>query len=189
MGTWFTELSWPPIMVLATGAVAGIAMFFGTQRVKYLAAVLPFVLIGPVIYIVEQRIVTERERVEAAIFAVTSAFERHDESETMKHISAQDGLLQLAVAKGLDEVELTGTLSVTDVAVTMRNQDSRAVSHFRANGPISVKGAGHVGHVASRWELTWQKEGGDWRIINVQRLDPISGEPMGLFMKSERAKY
>jgi hypothetical protein len=46
---------------------------------------------------------------------------------------------------------------------------------------------GDVGHRASRWDLTWQKQGGDWRIIEIQRLDPISGERMNIDAQSERA--
>ena len=41
MSIWFTETAWPPIMILATVAGAGIAMFFTTQRIKYLAALAP----------------------------------------------------------------------------------------------------------------------------------------------------
>ena len=189
MNTWFTETAWPPIMVLATVAGVGIALFLNSQRIKYLALLLPLLVLGPVLYFVEQRVVTERERVEHAVTGVASAFEQQDRDGTIRHFSVNADALRRVVSWTLDNVEPTGTLSITDLAITMRNQDSRAVTHFRANGPIAVSGFGDVGHRSTRWEMTWQKEGGDWRIIDVQRLDPISGEQMDLLARNERATH
>lgn len=187
MGTWFTETAWPPIMILATVAGAGVAMFFTTQRVKYLVALAPLLVLGPIIYIYEQRIVTDREQVEDAVYAVTAAFERQDRTDMLEYIGAQEIVLQNIAAWAMDHVQPDGPLNVTDVSVRMHNNNTRADSHFRVNGPISVLGMGKVGHRASRWELTWQKEGGNWRIINIERLDPISGERMSITEQSERA--
>lgn len=189
MYAWFTESAWPPIMLLATIAGVGIAMFLSSQRAKYLAAALPLLVLGPILYVVEQRIVTERERVERAVAGVANAFEHHDPIATVGYFSNNAVALRRMVQWTIDNVEVTGDLSVTDLSITMRNQDSRAVSFFRANGPIAVNGFGDVGHRATLWELTWQKEGGEWRIIDVQRLDPISGEQMDLLARSERAAH
>lgn len=186
MGAWFTETSWPPIMVLAAAAAASVAMFFNSQRMKYLVGILPLLIFSPVIYIVEQRIVTERERVEEAVFGVTSAFERHDTEQVLDYISPSNGFLKSDAEVGLGIVEATGPLSVTDVSVAMRNQDSRAISHFRVNGPIRVLRIGDVGHRPSRWDVTWQKEGGDWKIVDIRRLDPVSGEVMDMLEPTER---
>lgn len=188
MGAWFTEAAWPPIIVLATAAGAGIVLFFSSQRIKYLAAVLPFVILTPVIYIVEQRIVTERERVEAAILEVVAAFERNDQPQVLKHFSANRLALRANVMLGMSIAQATGSIRVTDVSVALQNEESRAVTHLRANGPVRARDYGDVGHRPSRWELTWQKEGGNWRIVDLQRLDPITGEPMFLLETSERAR-
>jgi len=186
MSTWFTESAWPPIMILATVGGAGVALYFTTQRVKYLVALIPLILLGPVIYAFEQRHVTERERVEQSVYAVTAAFDRQDRPEVLRYIGAQEIVLHKVAEWALDTIQPDGPLNVTDVAVAMHNNDTRADVHFRANGSISVMGMGKVGHCASRWELKWQKEGGDWRIIGVQRLDPISGERMDIDARSER---
>jgi hypothetical protein len=187
MSTWFTETAWPPIMILATAGGAGIALFFTTQRVKYLLAMIPLILLGPVIYAYERRTVTERERVEQSIYEVTAAFERQDRPEVLRYFGAQEIVLRTVATWAVDTISADGPLNVTDVAVTMHNNDSRADSHFRVNGSISVMGPGKVGHRASRWELTWQKQGGEWRIIDVHRLDPISGERMNIDTPNERA--
>lgn len=187
MSTWFTETPWPPIMILATLAGAGVAMFFNTQRVKYLFGLLPLLVLGPVIYAFEQRTVTDREQVEDSVYSVTAAFERQDRSDVLKHIGAQEIILHNVANWAMDNVQPDGPLNVTDVSVTMHNNNTRADAHFRVNGSISVLSMGKVGHRASRWELTWQKEGGNWRIIDIERLDPISGERMGINSPSERA--
>jgi len=187
MGTWFTESAWPPIMILATAAGAGVALFFTTQRVKYLAALLPLMIFGPVIYAYEQRTVTERERVETAVYDVVAAFQREDRPGTLAYFSASDRQLRGRCTWAMDFVQPNGDLSVTDVSISMGNRNNRAVARFRVTGPIKIMSIGDVGTRASRWELTWQKEGGEWRIIGLQRLDPISGEPMELMTQSERA--
>lgn len=189
MSTWFTETAWPPIMLLATAGGAGVALFYTTQRVKYLLALIPLILLGPVIYAYERRTVTERERVEQSVFEVTSAFQRQDRPEVLRYIGRQEATLQRVATWAMDTIQPDGPLNVTDVSVAMHNNDSRAASHLRVNGQISVIGMGKVGHCSSRWELTWQKEGGEWRIIGIQRLDPISGEPMQIDARSERATH
>jgi hypothetical protein len=186
MSTWFTETAWPPIMILATAAGAGLAMFLSTQRIKYLAMLAPLLALGPVIYAYEQKIVTERERVEQAVSGVAAAFERHDQPATLNYFSAHAIELRAMAAVAMRLVQASGPLNVTDVSVTMSNRDSRAISHFRVNGPLKTPEFGDVGHRASRWELAWQKEGGDWRIVRVQRLDPISGQEMDPLTRSER---
>ena len=186
MGAWFTETSWPPIMVLAALAAASVAMFLNSQRLKYLVGILPLLIFSPVIYVVEQRIVTERERVEEAVLGITSAFERNNAQEVLDYIAPNNRFLRAEAFLGMEIVEATGPLSVTDVSVAMRNQDSRAISHFRVNGPIRVSRFGDVGHPSSRWDVTWQKQGGDWKITDVRRLDPVSGELMEMLEPSER---
>lgn len=188
MSTWFTESAWPPIMILATGAVAGVAMFFTTQRVKYLLAVLPLIIFGPMIYAYERRTITERERVEAAVIGVVRAFEHEDRAGTLAFFSARHHELRRMANDTMDLVQPAGAFSVTDMSVTMLSRDSRALSRFRVTGPIKVLEFGDVGTRPSRWELTWQKEGGDWKIIDLQRLDPVSGERMDIDTPAERAQ-
>jgi hypothetical protein len=60
----------------------------------------------------------------------------------------------------------------------MSNENSRAVSLFRANGVVAVKGLGAQQQMASRWQVTWQKEGNDWKIVEVVRLHPYKDESM-----------
>ena len=68
---------------------------------------------------------------------------------------------------------------IKDVSVEVKNQNSLAVSKFRANGTVSARDLGSS-HVASLWEVTWQKEAGQWKIVHVQRWNPYKDEKMGI---------
>ncbi|REJ79674.1 MAG: hypothetical protein DWQ34_19615 [Planctomycetota bacterium] len=185
---WFTETPWPPIFILAVIAACLAAAFSATQRSVYLAGILVLALLGGGIYFIEKQIVTERERVEAAIYGVADAFQRRDVAETVGYISQNAVLLRLLVLSKLREVQVREDLRITDVSIETSNQDSRATSHFRANGTFAVAGYGDVGHQPTRWEVDWQKEGGEWRIINVRRLDPINGDVMKIDERAVRSE-
>jgi hypothetical protein len=65
---------------------------------------------------------------------------------------------------------------LTDFRTNLTNENSRATVHFRANATIGAMG--FKGHHPFRCVLTYQKEGGFWKIIDVERLDPIKGDKM-----------
>ena len=185
---WFTETPWPPIIGLAALAAGFAAAFISTQRARYIMPILLLAAVAIVVYVVEQQIVTERERVEQSITDVAAAFQRRDVDGTLAHFSEHAILLKGLVMTALAAVQVQDDLRITDVSIAMRNADSRASSHFRANGTFDVVGYGTVGHQPTRWNVDWQKEAGEWRIIKVERLDPVTGEPMDPFEGSVRAQ-
>jgi hypothetical protein len=185
---WFTETPWPPIIVLAAVAIAFAVAFISTQRTKFIAPILLLAALAIIVYVVEQQVVTERERVEQSIHDVATAFQSQDVEGTLEHFSEQALLLRAAVMGAVAAVQVQDDLRITDVSIEMKNADSRARAHLRANGTFEVVGYGDVGHQPTRWNVDWQKEGGQWRIIYVERLDPITGEVMGIFEESVRAQ-
>lgn len=180
---WFTETAWQPIIALTIAAAALLGMWSSSRRVLNLIGVILLALSAGVVYVVEQRIVTERERVEAAIFGVADAFRAADTGAVLEFISLRAPLelrLGIQLAMGPMQVRVQDDLRVTDVSVEMLSEDSRARAHFRANGRIYVGEHGDVGHQATRWNVTWQKEGGEWKILDVERLDPVRGHTVDL---------
>lgn len=184
---WFTETPWPPIIILAVLAIGFAAAFLSTQRARHVPPILLLGALAVIVYVVEQQVVTERERVEQSIHDVAAAFQRRDVDGTLRHFSEQAILLRGIAMTALAAVEVQDDLRITDVSIEMKNADSRAKAHFRANGSFAVIGYGDVGHQPTRWNVDWQKEGGQWRIITVERLDPITGESMDIFAGSVRA--
>lgn len=186
---WFTEEAWPPIILLVMGTAVLVALWSTSRRAIHLAGAAVLLLGCVVVYAVEQNIVTERERVETALYGVADAFRAADTGRTLDSISPRAPQLKLVVEHVMVEMEVRvkDDLRITDVNIEMLNEDTRAKSHLRANGRIFVpQYGGDVGHVATRWNVTWQKEGGEWKIINVERLDPVRGNPVNLLTGEAR---
>jgi hypothetical protein len=176
---WFTETPWPPIVIFAVAGACCAAAWINRRQAVYLAAIAALVVAGVVTHAVEARIVTERERVEWAIHDLADAFRAKDADRMLEHISA-NALQWRHVAYGaMNLVTVEDDVTITDLSIEMRNQNSRATAWFRANGTFSV--GDFRGHRPTRWEVVWQLEGGRWRIIGVERLDPVRGEPVGIF--------
>jgi hypothetical protein len=188
---WFTETPWPPIMIFSAIAAGLAAAFVTTQQGRFLVGIVAMLVAALVTWLIEQNIVTESERVEQAVYDVAEAFQQGDVERTLSFFSTRSTITNLeAVAPlqyslrdvaryALQIVEVRGDLRITDVSVDLKS--GRATSRFRANGTFAVKDHGNVGHQPTRWDVVWQKEGTDWLIVKVDRLDPITGESMGYF--------
>jgi ketosteroid isomerase-like protein len=178
--TWITENPWPLMIILAIAAIAFLAAWTSQKRRVWLAAgILSFAAVIAV-YLFSKSIVTEAERVAQAVHDLAAAFQRKDKAGTLSFFSIQAPELRTQVEQGLNWVEMPDGIDIKDVHVSTSNENTRAVSHFRANGTASVRGMGSH-HIASRWAVTWQKEGADWKIIEVQRLHPLKDEKMDMF--------
>jgi ketosteroid isomerase-like protein len=178
--TWFTENPWPPMIILALAAVACLAAWSSQKRGIWLTAGLLASAAVVAVYLFERSIVTEAERVEKSIHALAAAFQRKDRDATLSHFSVREQELRTQVGQALDWVDLPQGIDIKDVQVRTSNENTRAISHFRANGTVSFRGMGSS-HAASRWQVTWQKEGSDWKIVEVQRLNPFKDEKMEMF--------
>jgi hypothetical protein len=183
---WFTETPWPPIVVCSILAVLFVVGWSANKRAVYIFSAAGMIFLCGVIYVVEQNIITESERVEAAVHGVTRAFADLDSARTLDFFSSQDVTDRLSVSAALKLVTRIELLRVTDVQIEMLSQQTRAVSHFRANATLSVVGYGNVGRKPTRWKLTWQLEEGEWKIINVTRLNPINGKEMSTLTQAEQ---
>ncbi len=129
-------------------------------------------------WIVEKVIVTDAERVEVGVYGLADAVEKEDLERALDHISNNAVAERNMVAAGMGLIEVNGTLRITDLSVTMFSAGSQAKSVFRANGSISDRGSHHESHVASRWRLTWQREAGEWKVVQIERLRVMGDEEM-----------
>ena len=182
---WFTETPWPPILAISVLAALLIAAAYSKQRSIYLLGVAALVLISGAIYVVERLIVTESEKVEASVYGITSAFQRADLEGTLEFFSPEDSEDRALVETALNMVTVEDDLRITDVQITMSAEETLAVSHFRANATVHAKGYGNISRHPSRWELTWRREQGEWRVVRVQRLHPLSGDPIGFLSSGQ----
>ncbi len=186
---WFTETPWPPILILS---VLGVLLFLGwmsQRKTGYLAGVALCVALCGLVFVVEQQIVTETERVEQRLLDFTSAFQRDSmqrglinavlgggpELESLKFLQG-DEVRRLAT-HALDLVDIQDDVRVSDIRTRMTNKDSRAITQFRASASVTVSGYNAV-RQPSRWELTWGKEDGEWKVLRATRLNFMSGQPL-----------
>lgn len=178
---WFTETAWPPIVMLSIVAVAcGLAAML-SQRGKWLVAAGLVVVLAGVVWYVEKLIVTPAEQVEANLLAMIDAFQKNNEAETISYISPQSkGLVALAKL-GIQVVDVEPGYRVTDIRVTTIANDTAATSHFRVNATIRMPSQGNLGHQPLRFNGKWRVEAGQWRLTEIEELDPIHGEPLNRF--------
>ena len=186
---WFTETPWPPILILS---VLGVLLFLGwmsQRKTGYLAGVALCIALCGLVFVVEQQIVTETERVEQRLLDFTAAFQRDSlqrgllnavvgggpELESLKFIQG-DEVRRLAT-HALDLVDIQDDVRISDVRTRMTNKDSRAITQFRASASVTVAGYNAV-RQPSRWELTWGKEDGEWKVLRATRLNFMSGQPL-----------
>ncbi len=188
---WFTETAWPPIIILC---VIGVLLFLGwmsQRRLGYLAGVFACLGLCGVVWFVEQQIITERELVEQRLRDFTTTVQRESlqrgvanlllggpEPETFTFISASAKDVRELVRQALDMVDIQDDVRISDVRTTLTNNQSRAVTQFRATASVSVAAYGNVGRQPTRWELIWQRENGVWKVVQATRLNFMSGEPL-----------
>lgn len=177
---WFTENPWPPIFLLGITACVLGAAWYSQGRTMWLGGMLACLLGCVVVYFVEEAIVTEGEQVERSVREMISAFHRKDRDRFIDTFSKQAALLRQLAAMALDTVDVPDDLDIKDMSVTTSNANSRAVSRFRANGKVSYKGT-DIGHQPSFWELVWQREGNEWRVVEVKRLNVVTGKEIPVF--------
>ena len=182
---WFTQNPWPVVLIcFVLGSLfAGIGLQKNTIRNWGIG--LAFFLSAGLVYYVESIIITPAEEVEIAVYECVQDCIDNDIENVLDKISANNLILQGVVRAGLKLADVNEDMHVTDLQVTMLANDSRARSHFRANGSFHVNSLNHQGHAATRWNITWQKEAGKWKIINVERLNPITGKTMQILKQAE----
>ncbi len=177
---WFTEDAWSPIIACV---VVGVLFFVGysvTQRGKWLLPV-PLLLVAClVIYFVEQAIVTDTEQVEQSLIELIDTFalesRQSPKNQTpicLRFFSVRNDRDRKRVGAASFLVRVDDQ-RVTDVQIKLTNESTRAITHFRANGNVSL-GASSGNHYASRWELTWQKEANEWKVTGTRMLNVMTG--------------
>jgi hypothetical protein len=177
---WFTENPWPPIVILVVAAIGCVWMWQDRRNSWWLTGAIACIALSGGVLVFERSTLTPREQIEQHILDMARAFQDRDEQKVLDFVSVQAGEVRSQVRLGFATVEEVENLRITDTSVTMLAPGSRAKLHFRANGTIRLRVFGDIGHHPTRWLMTWQQEGGQWKAIDIQRLNPITGEPIGL---------
>jgi len=182
---WFTEDAWTPMFLFGSLGVILAFVAIATQKIKYMALAAILAVVCGAIYIIAQRIVTDAELIEQEIYNLAADFQRNDLPAVISYFSPQEkGLIATATA-AVAMVDIAEDYRITDLQVTTKAENSLAESHFRANVTATVTGYGNVGRQPTRWNVSWQKVAGEWKIIEVKRLSVIGDEEMGILDKRQ----
>ncbi len=173
---WITETAIPPMIICSVLAVILFIRWHLKRQTKYMAGCLLMLGLLVGFYFLELRIVTERERVETDLYGLVDAFQKKEAETTLSYFSQQAHGLRMLVQTALNLLTIEGELRITDIETELKAQDSIATTHFRANGAATFQG--FSGRHPTRWELTWQKIGGEWKVTKARRLNPITGEEL-----------
>ncbi len=180
---WFTETPWPPLAILGLVGAIFLWVALQTQRGKWLVAALVCVVLALAVWFIERAIVTPGEHVEGNLLALVQAFQQNDEPGTLQYISTGPNSLGLVVLAKLaiHSVDIDANYRITDVQIQTQANDTAATSHFRLNATLRMATQGNLGHKPFRFNGKWRIEAGEWRLVEIEELDPINGQVLNRF--------
>ncbi len=182
----FIEDAWSPIIGLLAVAVFFAGSWYARPRKAPLIGVLAALAACVAVWLVERQVVTPAEEVERDVMGMVDACQRGNIEETVAFISPQAVGWRAAVAAAMALVDVQDDVRVTDMRVQVRAGGTMAVSRFRANATVRTSGPiEYTGRHPSRWELTWQKVGDQWKVIEIRRLSVVGDRELQLLERSE----
>lgn len=160
-----------------------VVLWSSNRRGLHLVLAAVFALLAGGIYFAERAIVTEGERLQQRVAQLCEDF-RKKNPRTGDYVSNTRPDLKLAIETAMAMVTIQSDFRLSDFQTKLTNENSRGTVHFRANATIGVQGFGDVGYQPFRVILTFQRENGEWKIIDVERLNPLNGKKMGTLDQS-----
>lgn len=181
-----TENPWPLILVFAGVAVLLLINWYSRRKRILLPIAGLMAGLAVASWAVDHWIVTDREQLEATVYELRDAVQGKDLPAVVGFFTELKD--KLAVTAGLSLVEFEDSIRVTALEAEMLVPGTRGKTRFRANVSLKVKTQGSVGRQPTMWELTWEKqvETSQWRIVEVQRLHPLTHEPIRVMPEASR---
>src|SRR5690606_37135393 len=113
-------------------------------RTIFLAIAAVCLLAVPIVFAVEQLIVTTGEQIEDRIYALRDTVISDDLDATLDFFSKTAVVERGLVTAGMTLGRLEPDVRITDLSVDVKANDTVAISHFRANGTF-VGRSGMIG--------------------------------------------
>ncbi len=177
---WLEAYLFPLALVLAAAALVSAGWAVVSGRAKFLAVAGVCILAAAAALTADWAIVTEAEKVEALIDDLAAAAVAGDADQALSHFSPATDIPVGSIRLGLAMTSFSPDMRLSDRGTTVTANGTQAVSDLRVNGTAQVKLSGIGGRYATRWQIVWRKEAGEWKIIELRRFDPLRGEEIGL---------
>ena len=170
MGT----LTWPLFFLCLILGAALLAQWVLQRGRRQIVAVAVFLLAAVAILLADRLIITQTKRVEANIYELAKAVEASNVERCLSFFSEGDKPDRQLVQQAVGMVQIQGAIRITDMSIKMSSAESRAVSTFRATADVTYQN--QTNRFPTRWELTWQREGNEWKVIRVRRLQLLGDQ-------------
>lgn len=174
--SWITENPWPLILILS--GIAAVLLILGESRIRSVAVAFVAMAVG--LYFLEEWIVTPAEQVEGRLESLLGQFKTENLPAINEHIDEDSPKLRETAEQGLKLVILDPRFHLQDLKITVSGDGQSADAELRANGTMTVRQANTPYHASTRWKTRWVNRGNTWKLSEVQRLNPINGEEMGI---------
>ncbi len=177
---WFAENSWPQLAVCAVLAGLFAARWMKTGERRSAWALAATVVAGVAFWGYAHIVESPGEAVGRQVRAWRDACASDDVVATLGFVSPQSVELRAAISAGMALINVHDDVRITDLQVELSSDQRQAQSHFRANGMFTFIADLTEHRIATRWIAVWDLTDTGWQVIELQRLNPISGEPMGI---------
>ena len=174
--SWITENPWPLMLILS--GVAVVMLILGDTKGRSIAVV--FALVAAAVYCLDSAIVTPAEQIEGGLHAMLQGFIAEDLNAIDARIADDAPGLKNQARQGLELVSLDKSFHMQDIVVKVSDDGKTAEAELRANGTLIVRQASTPYHAATRWQTQWTQHRDGWKLSKVQRLNPITGEEIGV---------
>lgn len=171
---WWQENPWPVACIGFALAFVFVIVWTRSMRRGWLLAVAGALLLACGAFVLDEMAVTDREKMEQEVRDLCFAFQRNELPQAQSYFSEQAPEWKQRLKEAMDLVQVDTDLTVRDIQVQFIGE-GRATTKFRANATVKFRRGDSLGRQPSMWELTWQKEQSNWKVIKVVRLDPING--------------
>lgn len=172
---WLLETAWPPIVILLVLSAVFFSKWKESRKKSLLITSVVMLILTPLIYVVELKVVTENEILEQKVMDFTSNFQQKNLEKTLSFIHEKNKSDEFRVKNSFKVLDVSDDLRITDIRVKISDNGTSGITHFRANASILYQGH-DMGHHPSRWNVYWHKADEEWKVIQVDRLDPINGK-------------
>ena len=177
----FSESYWPGIALCGIFAMLFLMIWNVTQKRRFMYASYACIAVSPLFVLFDRAQVTEREKIEQAVVSMTNHFRLGEIDRVVSWVSPDHKEVEAAIRGASKLVSVKSDIRLTDMRVELLADNSIGKIDFRANTELAVNGAGDVGRHPTRWLLTWHKEGGEWKLVQIERKNPLTGEIVGVF--------
>jgi hypothetical protein len=173
---WIAEDPWPGIILLA--GVAGLCLILRARASHWIVPVCLGLAGG--LYVLEQSIVTSSEQIQEGLESLRLGFVNESQEEINRWISEDSPELRQSAMDGLKLVSVSRGFHLQNVEVQLEEGEQRAVVELRGNGIVTIRPNDMPQHASTRWKTTWVLKSDRWQLVEVRRLNPVTGDEIGV---------